>query len=242
MVWPILISVAVTPGVSAAIDDAVIPAAVSNAAIVVTHSVVRMFPSCAVAVDREGRSRDRGRAAHSAAACRSRQASDWRRQPGPVDDTAFWTVEPHGKIEWSRRRRQPVRSLVGAGIGGGDDDLERTVGIERESVAVADSVAIEGVGDRISVAVVERDRPERVDWRQLAFLEADDVAAGAVERLAAAVNGRRGIDRILRQVGGRERPLDGRALQIAGAVDAHGIGVDAPAIGVMAETRRLLEG
>ena len=65
---------------------------------------------------------------------------------------------------------------------------------------------------RERVGVVGGHRPEGVDRREFAFIEMEDVVAVAVERSAFAVNRKRGIDGILRQVFAETAIGDGGAI------------------------------
>jgi hypothetical protein len=73
-------------------------------------------------------------------------------------------------------------------IGSGDDDVERAVAIRREPVAIADGEAIKRIGNEVTLAVIERDRPERAHRRQSVLGEMNQIIVGAVERLAVTID------------------------------------------------------
>ena len=112
----------------------------------------------------------------------------WRRRPCPVRDCLLWRIEPQRQLE-SRvfGRGQPVGLLVLAGRVALDVQRQSAVGIPGQMTAVAERVAVDRVGDEIGIVVVHRQRPERVDRRDLGLLEMEGVLVRAVERLAVAV-------------------------------------------------------
>jgi len=61
-----------------------------------------------------------------------------------------------------------------------DQDVQRTVVVEREIVAIADREAIEFVRDLKALRVVHCERPERVHRRQLVAAQVPGVAEDCV--------------------------------------------------------------
>ena len=101
-------------------------------------------------------------------------------------------VEAQHEHEPALGHRKPVDgSPVGdrRGLVVGQDDLERTVVAEGEAGrAVADRVAAARVLGEEHVVAVDRQRPERVDRRQLAGGEGDAVGRAPVERVPLRVD------------------------------------------------------
>src|SRR5215475_6285180 len=106
------------------------------------------------------------------------------RRPNAVQDLASRRVKPHRQIELILRRGQPIRFLVCTRRSVLDVEVQGTVGVKLELVAVTDSETIERIRHLKPVLVVKRHRPERFSGRKLAFVEVQHVAVGAVVRLA----------------------------------------------------------
>ncbi len=107
---------------------------------------------------------------------------------GPRRDADRRIVEPqHQRVALDAAGRQPVagaRSRRHA-------DLERAVGAADDFLA-GEAVALQRIGDQMSLAVVQRQRPEPRRRRDAA----DDDVAAAVERLLAVVGRRREGDAV----------------------------------------------
>src|SRR5262249_29718431 len=98
-----------------------------------------------------------------------------RRSPGAPHDLLVRPEHAQRQIEACGWRRQPVALLVGAGRIVLNVEIERAIAIELQRVAIADSKALDGVGGKVAVIVVERERPESFDRRRLAFFEVQAV-------------------------------------------------------------------
>src|SRR5262249_12701622 len=87
--------------------------------------------------------------------------------PTSIRHLRLWGIEPQGQSKLTALRRwQPVRFLVRARALVLDIEIERTVSVERERVAVADGEAVERVGDLEALRVVHGQRPEGADrWQ-----------------------------------------------------------------------------
>src|SRR3546814_4878825 len=68
-----------------------------------------------------------------------------------------------------------------------DIQVERAVGVEGQLVAVADGETVDRVGDEKLFGAVHRQRPEGVGGRNLVFVEIQDIACRAAERLTRDV-------------------------------------------------------
>jgi hypothetical protein len=86
-----------------------------------------------------------------------------RRSPSALEDLAIRRVESHRDAQRPGRRRQPGARTLGPGVAVLDPDVQRSVRVERQRVAIADGKAIELVGHLEALGVVHRDRPERRD-------------------------------------------------------------------------------
>ena len=104
-------------------------------------------------------------------------------------------------------------------------EVQRAVGVEGEGHPARHGEAVQCVGHLEAVLVVERDRPEGIDRRDLVLLEVQDVVALAIQRLAGGVSEVQRIDRVLRQVGAEALLRDDGALQVVIAINTHGVGV-----------------
>ena len=152
----------------------------------------------------------------------SARALHRRRRPRAVGDFLLRRVEPQRQLEHSiLGRRQPVALLVLAGRVALDVERQTAVGIERQVTAVAERVAVDRIGDEIGIVVVHRQRPERIDRRDLGLGEMQGVLVRAVERLAVAVEFSERIDGVLRQVAADAEESPARTIGVLGAVAAH---------------------
>jgi hypothetical protein len=82
---------------------------------------------------------------------------------------------------------QPVRLPLGTGVLVLDEQIQRTIGVRPQRIAVAEGAAVEGVGDLEAVLVIHGDRPEGLHRGQFLLIEVEDVVVFAVQRLPLAV-------------------------------------------------------
>ena len=87
----------------------------------------------------------------------------------------FRGVKPHGQPKGCQRRGQPVRLALRARVGVLQVEIQRPVRVVRQWITVADSEAVELVGDLEPVGVIHRHRPKRGDRWQLVGVEMEDV-------------------------------------------------------------------
>ena len=91
--------------------------------------------------------------------------------PLPIDCLSPGEVKAHGQVERTRRRREPVRLVGGAGVLVLDVQVKRAAFVVSQWVAVAEGEAVKRVGNLEAFLVVHRDRPEGVDWWQFLLVE-----------------------------------------------------------------------
>src|SRR5262249_34307591 len=77
-----------------------------------------------------------------------------------------------------------------------DVDIERTVGVELERIAIPDGKAVNGIGGEISLIVVNAERPEGLHRRRAGFIEMNGVGVRAVQQLSRRIAQRRLIYRV----------------------------------------------
>jgi len=65
--------------------------------------------------------------------------------------------------------------------------VERTIRVGDELVAISERQPVQRIWNEIALSVVGGDRPERIDRREFALVEMEDVLAIAVERSALSV-------------------------------------------------------
>src|SRR5262249_27182144 len=141
-----------------------------------------------------------------------------RRSPGARHDLLGGPEHTQRQIEACGWRRKPVALLVGAGRIVLDVKIERAIRIELQRVAIADSKALDGVGGKVAVIVVERKRPESFDRRELAFFEVQAVTLGALEGPAGGTLQTRKVNRVLRRQYAQEKPRSQCAHHVVRAI------------------------
>src|SRR6266481_3206287 len=124
---------------------------------------------------------------------------DRRRCPLAADHRIIGPVHAQGQIETAGRGRQPVAFLIAAWRLVLDVEIERAIGVELQSIAIANSETLDRVRGKVAVIVIESERPESPHRRNLALLKMHGVKLGALKSLAAGVMGRRNIDGIFRR-------------------------------------------
>ena len=104
--------------------------------------------------------------------------------------------------------------------------VKRPISVSNELVAVAKRHPIERIWNEIAVGVVGCHGPERIDRREFTFFEMENISVAAVERLACAVNRKRGINGVLRQILAEAAQRDGGAIRIVDTVNPAAGGID----------------
>src|SRR5262249_14915041 len=127
-----------------------------------------------------------------------------RRSPGALHDLLLRPEHTQGQVETCIGRRQPVAFFIGAGRIVLDVEIKRAIAIELQRVAIADGKALDGVGGKVAVIVVEGERPERLDRRQLAFFEVHTVALSALQGPAGGILQTRKVSRVFRRQNAQE--------------------------------------
>ena len=94
------------------------------------------------------------------------------------------------------------------------------------SDGLAARVTVGPSGHEVAIGVVSCHRPERIDGWGFAFVEVEDIAVASVERLTFAINRKRGIDGILRQVFAETAKRNSCTIGIVHAINTAAGGVD----------------
>jgi hypothetical protein len=89
--------------------------------------------------------------------------------------TRLRRVQAHQQGERRFGHRKPVRLLLSAWRVRLNEKVERAVAVGDQLVAVTDRQPIKRVGDEIAISVVSSHRPERIDRREFAFVEMQDI-------------------------------------------------------------------
>ena len=111
-----------------------------------------------------------------------------RRRPSPLGNRGLRPISAKIERKILHRRGQPVHYPLFAGALVLHIEGERAVGGVREfSTLGADGEAVKLVRRKEVPLVVDGERPEALDWRELAFAEGQGVGLGSVEPRASAV-------------------------------------------------------
>ena len=147
-------------------------------------------------------------------------------------------VQPQHEIEAPGRRGQPI-GRAGRRLRVLDEDVQRAVAVGHQTRRpVPDRVPIDRIGDEATGVVVDRDRPEPPDGRQLARGEVDPVGVRSVERGAVAVHATQRVQRFLGN-GHVALVQDHAGAQEPVRPEARALVVDGPAVDVDAQVERL---
>jgi hypothetical protein len=123
------------------------------------------------------------------------------RPPPAADRLRLRLAQPQKEIERTLGRRKPVcLSAVRTRRVVSDVYIDGAIVIKGERVAIADCETVDRVGDQEALVVMQLQRPECENGRDLVLFKVRDVAALAGEPLPFGVDVRNRVDRVVLEV------------------------------------------
>ncbi|MNS88432.1 hypothetical protein D3C72_1224080 [compost metagenome] len=119
---------------------------------------------------------------------------DARHFPASVGGSRLWPIESCYEVKFIFGSRQPIVLSAFAWIACLDIDIQRSIFIIFQFIAVTDRKTIDWVFDEELIFVVHGDGPKAFDGWFLVFGEMNHIVVTAVESFTACINCRARID------------------------------------------------